>query len=51
MNATANITALSKKAEGEKRQKGKKEEGKKKKKKSFKSLKVIIQSDTTKQFF
>lgn len=29
MNATANITALSKKAEGEKRQKGKKEEGKK----------------------
>lgn len=50
MNATANITALSKKAEGEKRQKGKKEEGKKRRR-SFKSLKVIIQSDTTKQFF
>lgn len=29
MNATANVTALSKKAEGGKRQKGKKEEGKK----------------------
>lgn len=29
MNATANITALSKKAEGEKREKEKKEEGKK----------------------